>query len=162
PPAPDPYGREAEEWRLAIATGRPPGAGPPEAHRQQPHLLAIQRSTTNTRAHTDPDSCYDACGLPGRPAATSPPCTHRRICSVLSCRPGLEREGAREVRTLERGAMMTEEMILVEFEGRLVLRALYDAIDERRCAQGMSWTEVTQAINGYKTEGHPVATSTIT
>ena len=48
------------------------------------------------------------------------------------------------------------------FDDRQVLRALYEAIDERRCAQGMSWAETTRAINGYKTEGAPVATSTIT
>jgi hypothetical protein len=57
-------------------------------------------------------------------------------------------------------------MPLRNFDDRQVLRALYEAIDERRCTQGMSWAEATRAINGYKTEykteGVPVASSTIT
>jgi hypothetical protein len=56
---------------------------------------------------------------------------------------------------------MEEKSIPVEFDSRVVLRGLYDAMDERRCAQGMSWAEAARAINGYKTEGVPIATSTI-
>jgi hypothetical protein len=42
------------------------------------------------------------------------------------------------------------------------LRALYDALDEQRRLRGMGWAAVTREINRFKTEGHPIATSTIT
>ena len=42
------------------------------------------------------------------------------------------------------------------------LKALYDALDEQRRSRQMSWTAVAREISRFKTEGHPVATSTIT
>ena len=42
------------------------------------------------------------------------------------------------------------------------LRALYDALDAQRRSREMSWAAVTRAINRFKREGHPMATSTIT
>jgi hypothetical protein len=42
------------------------------------------------------------------------------------------------------------------------LKALYDALDEQRRSREMSWAAVTREINRFKTEGHPIATSTIT
>ena len=42
------------------------------------------------------------------------------------------------------------------------LRALYDALDEQRRSRRMSWAAAAREINGFKTGGHPIATSTIT
>jgi len=42
------------------------------------------------------------------------------------------------------------------------LRALYDALDAQRRSREMSWPAVTREINRFKTESHPIATSTIT
>jgi hypothetical protein len=41
------------------------------------------------------------------------------------------------------------------------LKALYDALDQRRAALDMTWAAATRAINRHTTEGHPIATSTI-
>jgi len=42
------------------------------------------------------------------------------------------------------------------------LKALYEAIDIQRRSREMSWAAVTREINRFHTEGHPIATSTIT
>jgi hypothetical protein len=42
------------------------------------------------------------------------------------------------------------------------LKALYDALDEQRRSRELSWSAVTREINRFKTEGHPIATSSIT
>jgi len=45
------------------------------------------------------------------------------------------------------------------------LRALYDALDEQRCARQLSWAAATREINRHDVAGsgwHPIATSTIT
>jgi hypothetical protein len=42
------------------------------------------------------------------------------------------------------------------------LKALYDALDEQRRSRKLSWSAVTREINRFKTEGHPIATSSIT
>jgi hypothetical protein len=42
------------------------------------------------------------------------------------------------------------------------LKALYEALDEQRRARDMSWTAVAREVNRFHTEGHPIATSTIT
>src|SRR6476619_3392555 len=41
------------------------------------------------------------------------------------------------------------------------LKALYDALDQRRASLDMSWAAATRAINRHSTDGHPIATSTI-
>lgn len=41
------------------------------------------------------------------------------------------------------------------------LKALYDALDQRRASLGMSWAAATRAINRNATDGHAIATSTI-
>jgi hypothetical protein len=41
------------------------------------------------------------------------------------------------------------------------LRALYDAIDQRRRSRRLSWTEVANEVNHFRTGGHPIAPSTI-
>ena len=42
------------------------------------------------------------------------------------------------------------------------LKALYDALDEQRRSREMSWAAVAREISRFNTEGHPIATSTIT
>jgi hypothetical protein len=42
------------------------------------------------------------------------------------------------------------------------LQALYAALDEQRRSRGMSWAAVMREVNRFNTEGHPIATSTIT
>jgi len=42
------------------------------------------------------------------------------------------------------------------------LRALYDALDERRRSRNMTWAAVRREVNRFKMDLHPVATSTIT
>jgi hypothetical protein len=42
------------------------------------------------------------------------------------------------------------------------LKALYDALDEQRRSREMSWAAVAREVNRFHTEGHPIATSTIT
>lgn len=42
------------------------------------------------------------------------------------------------------------------------LRALYDALDQQRRSRGLSWASATREINRGITDGHPIATSTIT
>jgi len=41
------------------------------------------------------------------------------------------------------------------------LKALYDALDKQRSSRQMTWVGVMQEINRFKTERHPIATSTI-
>jgi hypothetical protein len=54
----------------------------------------------------------------------------------------------------------------LDFDGKSVLKSMYDAIEERRNERGMSWAEVAHEVNRIETkgkpEGHPVAASTIT
>lgn len=47
-------------------------------------------------------------------------------------------------------------------QSNVELKALYDALDRQRRERGLSWAAVTREINGFKTGGHPLATSTIT
>ena len=42
------------------------------------------------------------------------------------------------------------------------LNALYHAIDEQRRTRGLTWAAATREINRFDTQGHPIATSTIT
>ena len=42
------------------------------------------------------------------------------------------------------------------------LKALYEALDDRRRLRGMTWTEAAREINRFITKGRPIATSTIT
>ena len=42
------------------------------------------------------------------------------------------------------------------------LRALYDALDERRRERNISWTALAREVNRGSTTGHPIAVSTIT
>ncbi len=42
------------------------------------------------------------------------------------------------------------------------LRALYEALDEQRRSRELSWAAAAREINRFKTEGHPIAASTIT
>jgi hypothetical protein len=42
------------------------------------------------------------------------------------------------------------------------LRALYDALDDRRRAQGISWSELAREVNRHRTTLRPIALSTIT
>jgi hypothetical protein len=49
-------------------------------------------------------------------------------------------------------------MAYAEFD----LRALHEALDERRRSREMSWAAVTREINHSIPGGHPIATSTIT
>ena len=42
------------------------------------------------------------------------------------------------------------------------LKALYDALDEQRGSLELSWAAANREINRFKTDGHPIATSTIT
>jgi hypothetical protein len=42
------------------------------------------------------------------------------------------------------------------------LKALYAAMDEQRRSRALSWAAVTREINHFITDGHPVASSTIT
>jgi hypothetical protein len=41
------------------------------------------------------------------------------------------------------------------------LRALYDALDEQRRLRDLTWAAVMREVNRFKTDGHPIATSTI-
>jgi hypothetical protein len=42
------------------------------------------------------------------------------------------------------------------------LRALYDALDDQRRSRNMSWAGVAREVNRFKTDRHPIGTSTIT
>jgi hypothetical protein len=42
------------------------------------------------------------------------------------------------------------------------LKALYAAMDDQRRSRALSWAAVTREINHFITDGHPVASSTIT
>ena len=41
------------------------------------------------------------------------------------------------------------------------LSALYEALDQQRCSRNMTWAAVMREVNRFKTDGHPIATSTI-
>ena len=41
------------------------------------------------------------------------------------------------------------------------LKALHDALDQRRRSREQSWAAATREINRFRTAGHPIATSTI-
>ncbi len=47
-------------------------------------------------------------------------------------------------------------------QGAFDLRALYDALDERRLARGLSWADVAREVNRTRTTLRPIASSTIT
>lgn len=40
-------------------------------------------------------------------------------------------------------------------------RALYEALDEERCARQLTWTALTAEVNRHRTDGHPLSLSTI-
>ena len=42
------------------------------------------------------------------------------------------------------------------------LRALYDALDQQRRSRDLSWAAATREISHFVTDGHPIASSTIT
>ncbi len=42
------------------------------------------------------------------------------------------------------------------------LRALFDALDAKRQERGLSWAELTREVNRFRTQGHPIAASSIT
>jgi ribosomal protein L18E len=42
------------------------------------------------------------------------------------------------------------------------LRALYEALDERRRERNMSWIAVAEEVNRHRTKRRPIAVSTIT